>query len=128
LLLRLDPDKNAIALMSIPRDLKVEIPGYGTEKFNAAYTFGGPKLTLQVVKELTGLQINHVVNVDFLGFVRAVDAIGCVYTDIDRVRSARQQDFLSSARERVPISKLVLGQNDLVDIFTKYTTSDISDT
>ena len=37
-----------------------------------------------MVKELTGLQINHVVNVDFLGFVRAVDAIGCVYVDVDR--------------------------------------------
>ncbi|HEY0390495.1 MAG TPA: LCP family protein [Solirubrobacterales bacterium] len=173
ILLRLDPDREAIAVMSIPRDLKVEIPGFGTEKFNAAYTYGGPKLTLRVVKELTGLPINHVVNVDFLGFVRAVDAIGCVYTDVDRryyhsnvgvpaseqyseiniqpgyqllcgkraleyvryrhtdtdiVRSARQQDFLSAARERVPISKLVLGQNDLIDIFTKYTTSDISDT
>jgi polyisoprenyl-teichoic acid--peptidoglycan teichoic acid transferase len=172
ILLRLDPDRNAIAVMSIPRDLKVEIPGFGTEKFNAAYTYGGPRLTLRVVKELTGLPINHVVNVDFLGFVRAVDAIGCVYTDVDRryyhsnvglppseqyseinikpgyqllcgkkalqyvryrhtdtdlVRSARQQDFISSARERVPISKLVLGQNDLIDIFTKYTTSDISD-
>ena len=70
--------------MSIPRDLKVEIPGVGTDKFNAAYAYGGPKLTLQVVKELTGLPINHVVNVDFLGFVRAVDAIGCVYVDVDR--------------------------------------------
>ena len=171
ILLRLDPDRNAIAVMSIPRDLKVEIPGYGTEKFNAAYTFGGPKLTLRVVKQLTGLQINHVVNVDFLGFVRAVNAIGCVYTDVDRryyhsnvgvppseqyseiniqpgyqllcgknaleyvryrhtdtdlVRSARQQDFLSAARERVPISKLAR-PNDLIDIFTKYTTSDIGD-
>jgi LCP family protein required for cell wall assembly len=173
LLLRLDPDKNAIALMSIPRDLKVEIPGYGTEKFNAAYTFGGPKLTLQVVKELTGLRINHVVNVDYLGFVRAVDAIDCVYVDVDRryyhsnvgvppseeyaeinvqpgyqllcgkkalqyvryrhtdtdlVRAARQQDFLSAARQRVPIDQLVLGRNELIDIFTTYTTSDISDT
>ncbi|MFI5028702.1 MAG: LCP family protein [Solirubrobacterales bacterium] len=171
ILLRLDPNRNAIAVMSIPRDLKVEIPGYGTNKFNAAYTFGGPKLTLRVVNELTGLQINHVVNVDFLGFVRAVNAIGCVYTDVDRryyhsnvgvppseqyseiniqpgyqllcgkealeyvryrhtdtdlVRSARQQDFISAARERVPISKLVLGQNSLIDIFTKYTTSDIA--
>ena len=172
ILLRLDPDRNAIAVMSIPRDLKVEIPGVGTEKFNAAYTYGGPKLTLRVVKELTGLPINHVVNVDFLGFVRAVDAIDCVYVDVDRryyhsnvgvpaseqyseinikpgyqllcgkraleyvryrhtdtdiVRSARQQDFLSAARQRVPISKLAFGQNDLIDIFTKYTTSDISD-
>jgi LCP family protein required for cell wall assembly len=172
ILLRLDPDRNAIAVMSIPRDLKVEIPGYGTEKFNAAYTFGGPKLTLQVVKQLTGLRINHVVNVDFLGFVRAVDAIGCVYVDVDRryyhsnaglppseqyseidiqpgyqllcgkkaleyvryrhtdtdlVRSARQQDFLSAARQQVPVGDLVLGRNQLIDIFTEYTTSDISD-
>ena len=84
MLLRLDPDRNAIAVMSIPRDLKVEIPGYGTGKFNEAYAYGGPKLTLQTVKQLTGLPINHVVNVDFLGFVRAVDAIGCVYVDVDR--------------------------------------------
>jgi LCP family protein required for cell wall assembly len=173
LLLRLDPDKNAIALMSIPRDLKVEIPDYGTDKFNAAFAYGGPKLTLQVVKELTGLPINHVVNVDYLGFVRAVDAIDCVYVDVDRryfhsneggaapeqyaeiniqpgyqllcgkkalqyvryrhtdtdlVRAARQQDFLSAARQRVPIDQLVLGRNELIDIFTNYTTSDISDT
>jgi len=172
LLLRLDPDRNAIALMSIPRDLKVEIPGYGTGKFNEAYSYGGPKLTLQVVKQLTGLPINHVVNVDYLGFVRAVDAINCVYVDIDRryyhsnvgvppseqyseinvqpgyqllcgkkalqyvryrhtdtdlVRAARQQDFLSAARQRVPIPDLVLGRNDLIDIFTEYTTSDIHD-
>jgi LCP family protein required for cell wall assembly len=84
ILLRLDNEKNLISVMSIPRDLKVEIPEYGTDKFNAAYSDGGPKLTLKVVKELTGLKINHVVNIDFLGFVRAVDAIGCVYTDVDR--------------------------------------------
>jgi LCP family protein required for cell wall assembly len=84
ILLRLDNEKNLISVMSIPRDLKTEIPGYGTEKFNAAYYYGGPKLTLQVVKELTGLKVNHVINIDFLGFVRAVDAIGCVYTDVDR--------------------------------------------
>jgi len=80
-----DPIKAGIDTFKlVPRDLKVEIPGIGTEKFNGAYSFGGPKLTVQVVKELTGLQINHVVNIDFLGFVRAVDAIGCVYTDVDR--------------------------------------------
>jgi polyisoprenyl-teichoic acid--peptidoglycan teichoic acid transferase len=173
ILLRLDPDNDAIALMSIPRDLKVEIPGVGTEKFSAAFAYGGPKLTLQVVKELTGLRINHIVNVDYLGFVRAVYAIGCVYVDVDRryyhsnvgvppseqyseinvqpgyqlmcgkraleyvryrhtdtdlVRAARQQDFLSAARQRVPVEDLVLGRNELIDIFTRYTTSDISDT
>jgi LCP family protein required for cell wall assembly len=84
ILLRLDAEQNLISVMSIPRDLKTEIPGVGIEKFNAAYSAGGPKLTVQVVKELTGLQINHVINIDFLGFVKAVDAIGCVYTDVDR--------------------------------------------
>jgi LCP family protein required for cell wall assembly len=172
MLIRLDPDRNAIAVISIPRDLKVEIPGYGTGKFNEAYAYGGPKLTLQTVKQLTGLPINHVVNVDFLGFVRAVYAIGCVYTDVDRryfhsnagvppseqyaeinvqpgyqllcgkkalqyvryrhtdtdlVRSARQQDFISAARQRISVQDLVLDQSGLIDIFTKYTTSDIND-
>ena len=84
ILLRLDAEKNLISVMSIPRDLKTEIPGYGTAKFNAAYSYGGPKLTDKVVKELTGLVPNHIINIDFLGFVKAVDAIGCVYTDVDR--------------------------------------------
>ena len=84
ILVRLDPHRNATAMMSLPRDLKVQIPGHGTDKINAAYEVGGPKLTLKTVKLLTGLPINHVINVDFRGFWAAVDAIGCVYADIDR--------------------------------------------
>ena len=87
ILLRLDPDRNLIALLNIPRDLKVHIPGVGTDKFNAAYAYGGPKLTLRTVKRLTrgmGLQINHLVNVDFLGFAQAINALECVYIDVDR--------------------------------------------
>jgi polyisoprenyl-teichoic acid--peptidoglycan teichoic acid transferase len=84
MLLRLDPDRDAIALLSLPRDLKVSIPGVGTDKLNAAYSLGGPKLTLQTVKRITGLDVNHLVNVDFTGFNRAVNAIGCVYVDVDR--------------------------------------------
>jgi LCP family protein required for cell wall assembly len=83
MLLRLDPDSDAIALLSLPRDLKVSIPGVGVSKLNDAYAYGGPKLTLRTVKQLTGLQINHLVNVDFTGFARAVNAIGCVYVDVD---------------------------------------------
>jgi polyisoprenyl-teichoic acid--peptidoglycan teichoic acid transferase len=84
ILARLDPDEGATALMSLPRDLKVEIPGHGVDKINAAYSLGGPDLTLRTVKRLTGLSINHVINVDFRGFQKAIDAIGCVYTDVDR--------------------------------------------
>ncbi len=84
MLVRLNPHKEATAIMSLPRDLKVHIPGHGVDKINASYELGGPKLTVETVKQLTGLPINHVINVTFKGFWRAVNSIGCVYTDVDR--------------------------------------------
>jgi polyisoprenyl-teichoic acid--peptidoglycan teichoic acid transferase len=84
MLVRLDADREATAILSLPRDLRVEIPGYGTQKLNVAYEEGGPELTLETVKAVTGLRVNHVVNVHFAGFWRAVNAVGCVYADIDR--------------------------------------------
>ncbi len=84
ILLRLDPSTDQIAMLSIPRDLEVDIPGFGTDKFNAAYSYGGTKLTLKTIKQVTGLDINHVINVDFQGFASVVDAIGCVFIDVDR--------------------------------------------
>jgi LCP family protein required for cell wall assembly len=83
ILIRLDPSKKATALLSIPRDLKVSIPGHGIAKINEAYADGGAKLTLETVKEITGIRINHVISVNFLGFVDAVNRLGCVYMDID---------------------------------------------
>jgi polyisoprenyl-teichoic acid--peptidoglycan teichoic acid transferase len=83
ILVRIASDQ--ITVLSIPRDLKVNIPGHGIDRFNAAYSIGGPKLTVKVVKQLTGIQdINHVVNVDFTGFAYGVNSIGCVYVDVDQ--------------------------------------------
>ena len=89
ILVRLDPDKEATAVMSVPRDLKVKIPGHGTDKINAAYELGGPRLTVKTVKKLfekpgQPFKINHVVNVNFGGFRKVVNTIGGVYVDIDR--------------------------------------------
>jgi LCP family protein required for cell wall assembly len=87
ILLRLDPDRGATAIMSIPRDLKAEIPtknGVVTDKINAAYALGGPGLTVKTVKSLLGIPINHVVNMNFTGFRDAVDRLKCVYVDVDR--------------------------------------------
>jgi polyisoprenyl-teichoic acid--peptidoglycan teichoic acid transferase len=84
MLVRLDPKKEATALMSLPRDLKVRIPGHGVSKLNEAYSEGGVKLTVKTIKLLTGLRINHVVNVDFRGFRKAINALHCVYVDVDR--------------------------------------------
>jgi LCP family protein required for cell wall assembly len=89
LLVRLDPDRDATAVMSIPRDLKVDIPGHNRDRINAAYELGGPRLTVRTVKRLfskTGepFKINHVVQVDFGGFRKVVNYIGGVYVDVDR--------------------------------------------
>jgi LCP family protein required for cell wall assembly len=85
ILMRLDPSKQATALLSLPRDLKVEIPGHGTDKLNAAYSLGGARLTVRTIRGLDPrLKINHVINVDFHGFSKAVNALGCIYVDVDR--------------------------------------------
>jgi polyisoprenyl-teichoic acid--peptidoglycan teichoic acid transferase len=89
LLARLDPNKSSIALMSIPRDLMVTLrlrngqvrPG---QKINAAYALGGPRVALATVKQLLGIPINHVIDVNFGGFRHAVNYVGCIYTDVDR--------------------------------------------
>jgi polyisoprenyl-teichoic acid--peptidoglycan teichoic acid transferase len=86
LLIRMDAKQAATVVMSIPRDLKVLIPGYGVNKINAAYSLGGPNLTAKTIKSLFGedFKINHIVNVNFSGFREVVDALGCVYADVDR--------------------------------------------
>jgi LCP family protein required for cell wall assembly len=88
ILVRLDPNKDATAVMSIPRDLKVQIPlpsgGVTSDKINQAYAIGGPRLTLRTIKRVLGIDINHVVNVNFRGFREAVNSVGCVYADVDR--------------------------------------------
>jgi LCP family protein required for cell wall assembly len=78
LLVRVDPAANRIAELSIPRDLRVTIPGHGDDRINTAYTLGGPQLSIQTVRALTGIPINHVVLVDFSGFRELVDALGGV--------------------------------------------------
>ncbi len=84
LLIRTDPGKNRISYLSIPRDLRVEIPGYGAEKINSANQFGGPALTITTVRELTGLPIQHVVLMDFDGFKDLINALGGVDVTVPR--------------------------------------------
>ena len=84
LLVRLDPSKAATPVLSIPRDLVVDIPGFGRDKINDAYADGGPSLTVRTLRQLLHIPINHVINVNFGGFRKAVDRLHCVYVDIDR--------------------------------------------
>jgi LCP family protein required for cell wall assembly len=84
MIVRTDPDRKRIAYLSIPRDLRVEIPGYGTRKVNSAMQLGGAALALRTVEQLTGLKINHVAIVDFDDFKGVIDALGGVTVDVPK--------------------------------------------
>lgn len=82
ILARIDTKKKTVAMISIPRDSKVTIPGRGTAKINEAYALGGPQGAIDAVSELTDVPIHHYMQVDFQGFKKAVDAIGGVWVDV----------------------------------------------
>jgi LCP family protein required for cell wall assembly len=84
MLARLDREKKAVLLISIPRDTRVTIEGHGTAKINAAYAYGGPALAVKTVQQFTGLPVNHYMEVDFKGLTRAVDVLGGLWIDVDR--------------------------------------------
>jgi LCP family protein required for cell wall assembly len=84
MLLRTDPGRHRLIYLSIPRDLRASIPGYGDQKINAAMQIGGPKLAIRTVDQLFGdaLQVNHVVVVDFGAFEKLIDAIGGIDVNV----------------------------------------------
>ena len=86
ILVRLDPSSSTINVVSVPRDLRVTIPGGGVQKINAAYSLGGPNLVVKTLQlnVFPRLQVNHIVDINFDGFKALVNQIGCVYTDVDR--------------------------------------------
>ena len=71
------------AAISLPRDTYVEIPGYGWNKLNAAYSFGGQALLVSTVENLTGLGIDHYVEIGMGGVGEIVDAVGGVELCLD---------------------------------------------
>jgi polyisoprenyl-teichoic acid--peptidoglycan teichoic acid transferase len=183
MLVRIDDSSQTINLMSIPRDLEVEGAGDVPVKLNSIYSSdgngtnkGGDNGLLQVLKTqvFPGLEVNHVIDLNFAGFSDLVDAIGCVYSDVDhryynisqpgpddyssidiepgyqklcggnqsikgalpfvrfrhtdsdKVRNARQQDFIRWAKDGYSTSQLLANKNKLIKIFGKHVTVDRS--
>ncbi len=83
----LDTDGNNVSMLSIPRDTRVKISGYGWDKINHAFAFGGHKLTQETTEELLGIRINNYVMIDFKGFKGLVDAIGGVDIEVEKPMS-----------------------------------------
>jgi LCP family protein required for cell wall assembly len=110
LLLHLSGDRKSAAVISIPRDSWVPIPGYGEAKINAAFSYGGPSLMIQTVENLTGVRIDHFAVSDFESFTLLTDTLGGVEITVPdgaggSVRQAMTGDeALEFTRERYALA------------------------
>ncbi|TDE88015.1 LytR family transcriptional regulator [Occultella glacieicola] len=77
------PPSGATSMISLPRDTFVEIPGYGPNKLNAAFSFGGPELLVATVEGLTGIEVDHYIEIGMGGVADIVDAVGGVELCLD---------------------------------------------
>lgn len=80
----IDPKLDKATLLSVPRDTRVRISGYGFDKINAAYAYGGEPLSEKTVENLLGIDIDHYVIVNTKSFVKIIDAIGGVDIDVEK--------------------------------------------
>ena len=116
ILLSIDSNRQQLSMVSLMRDLYVQIPGYQPNKINAAYRFGGFELLDSTIETNFGISVDYNVAVDFNGFKDIIDAMG----GIDLRLSQAEVDYLSGATEdgrkhsgTDPISGLRAGMNHL---------------
>ena len=83
ILVQVDPVHERTIVLSIPRDLRVNIPGFGMNKINTAFSHG-PNVMVKTVTQLTGIKINHYIEINFVGFEGIVNALGGVPICVDR--------------------------------------------
>jgi LCP family protein required for cell wall assembly len=134
MLVRIDPDAAATTVLSIPRDLRVTFTDarggvHGPAKINETYTIGGEALTARVIRDLFRIPINHIANVNFRGFREAIDAIGCVYVDVDQ-RYYHSNVGLAASQQYAEINinpgyQLMCGQRALDYVRYRHTDSDL---
>jgi polyisoprenyl-teichoic acid--peptidoglycan teichoic acid transferase len=133
MVVRVDPASTRAALLSLPRDLYVPIPGHGNGRINEAIELGGPDLLIETIQRYLGIPINHYAQVDFQGFYRLVAALdgvrlyfehpvrdqrsgldvpeaGCVTLDADNalgfVRSRAYQEYVDGGWRTDPTGDL----------------------
>ena len=80
----IDPKKNKAALLSVPRDTRVKIKGHGYDKINAAYAYGGHKLSESTVEDLLGVRIDHYIIINTHSFQRIIDALGGIDINVEK--------------------------------------------
>ena len=98
MIMQISGDKKDVSVMSIPRDSWVDIPGHGEGKINAAYSYGGPSLTIQTVENLTGIRISHFVIADFESFQNLTNELGGVTINLKEPQTLAGTEFPAGAQ------------------------------
>lgn len=84
MLLRTDPERHRITYLSIPRDLELEVPGFGRERINSTLPLGGPQLAIRTIREALGMEVNHVILLDFPAFRKVIDAMDGIEVNVPK--------------------------------------------
>jgi LCP family protein required for cell wall assembly len=84
ILLHVDPSRGFLSVLSVPRDMLADVPGYGLYKINAAYAFGGGALLIRTIQSKLGVDLDHYIGLDLEAFKAITNALGGVYVDVDR--------------------------------------------
>ncbi|MBC9227696.1 LytR family transcriptional regulator [Aeromicrobium sp. 636] len=84
MVIHIPADRKSVSLVSIPRDSWVQVPGHGPAKINAAFSWGGPALSVATVEKLTDVRMDHVAVIDWEGFKRVTDLLGGVTVTIPK--------------------------------------------
>lgn len=82
IVVRVDPTTCTVSMVSIPRDTMIDIDGYGRNKFNAAYNYGGASSTIREASQLLDVEISHFAEVNFEKLIELVDVVGGVEVDV----------------------------------------------
>ena len=132
MLLRADPVTDSISMMSLPRDLVVPLwcgqHEYAADRINNAYAICGSQGALDTVKHLTGLPINYLITVNFLGFIQIVDRVGGVWVDVDRRYYNRNVGTAATNYANInlqPGYQLLKGRDALSYVRYRHTDSDL---
>ncbi len=128
MLVRVDPRTQSIAMMSFPRDLIVDVPGYGRRPINEAYEIGQEPLSLATVKELTGVSVNYLIPIDFRAFQRIVGTFGGVWLPVDRRYYNKNDGSAANNYADIDIQpgyQLVRGRDALAFARYRHTDSDV---
>jgi len=130
MLIRVDPGKEAVTMLSFPRDLVVSHPGCEghppwSGRINEAYAYCGPRGALTTVKELTGIPINYMITVNFSAFTRIVDRLDGVYMDVDQRYFNDQEGLGYPTLDLKPGYQLLNGHDALDFVRHRHTDSDL---